>query len=171
MQRHQPADKFAPNHKAFRFQIIHHLASAHSRMLRVLMVNLTHNLKVPVRFALKRFVVVHAVGKPQCVTLLLDGKALVTRGYHSSAASVSPFFASKSSITSSFPILAYNSWFFFSTSSSLLPCFPKTAPAFFTRFAFQCDIMVGDTLYFFANSASADVFPIFDDKVKCFYLS
>ena len=85
MQRHQPADKFAPNHKAFRFQIIHHLASAHSRMLRVLMVNLTHNLKVPVRFALKRFVVVHAVGKPQCVTLLLDGKALVTRGYHSSA--------------------------------------------------------------------------------------
>ena len=85
MQSHQPADKFAPNHKAFRFQIIHHLASAHSRMLRVLMVNLTHNLKVPVRFALKRFVVVHAVGKPQCVTLLLDGKALVTRGYHSSA--------------------------------------------------------------------------------------
>ena len=92
MQSHQPADKFAPNHKAFRFQIIHHLASAHSRMLRVLMVNLTHNLKVPVRFALKRFVVVHAVGKPQCVTLLLDGKALVTRGYHSSAGICIPIF-------------------------------------------------------------------------------
>ena len=92
MQSHQPADKFAPNHKAFRFQIIHHLASAHSRMLRVLMVNLTHNLKVPVRFALKRFVVVHAVGKPQCVTLLLDGKDLVTRGYHSSAGICIPIF-------------------------------------------------------------------------------
>lgn len=61
-QRNQTADKYAPNHKAFRFQIIHHLASAHSRMLRVLMVNLTHNLKVSVRFALKRFVVVRAVG-------------------------------------------------------------------------------------------------------------
>ena len=61
-------------------------------MLRVLMVNLTHNLKVPVRFALKRFVVVHAVGKPQCVTLLLDGKALVTRGYHSSAGICIPIF-------------------------------------------------------------------------------
>jgi hypothetical protein len=43
----------------------------------------------------------------------------------------------KSSITSNFPILAYSSWFFFSTSSSPLPCFPKAAPAFFTRSAFQ----------------------------------
>ena len=140
MQSHQPADKFAPNHKAFRFQIIHHLASAHSRMLRVLMVNLTHNLKVAVRFALKRFVVVRTAGKPQCVTLLLDGKALVTRGYHSSAGIGIPSFREAR--------------------------FANSASAYCSFRASMATWALNSGVHFLR-----DVFPIFDDKVKCLYLS
>ena len=69
---------------------------------------------------------------------------------------------------------------------------PKYRSAFFTKSAFQWDIIVGDNSYFFANSANVDcsfrasmatwalnsgvyflrdVFPIFDNKFKAFYLS
>ena len=58
------------------------LPSEFKFMYSRLMVNLTHNLMVSGRLALKRFVVVRVVEKPQCATLILDGKTLVTRGYH-----------------------------------------------------------------------------------------
>lgn len=107
--------------------------------IRVLMVNLTYNLKVAVRLALKRFVVVCDVGKPHCVTLLLDGKALVTRGYHSSAGIGIPSFREAR--------------------------FAKSASAYCSFRASMATWALNSGVYFLR-----DVFPIFDDKVKSYYL-